>query len=125
MNHESLKQLLEECLEASAHCSRACLLEEDSYVLTRCSKLNHTAVIICKLVTKAMGSSTELLTQVCRLCIEICTTCAEECEKFTQLEHCNRSAIACRNIVAECRLYLATVSCEYYAKETNERYELY
>ena len=125
MNHESLKYMVEECLEASSHCSRACLLEKESYLLARCAKLNHTAVIICKLVTKAMGSSTELLTQVCRLCIEICTTCAEECEKFTQLEHCNRSAIACRNVVAECRLYLATVSCEYYAKETNERYELY
>lgn len=124
MHHESFKRLLEDCLEASSHCSSACLREDESYVLTRCSKLNHTAAIACNLALKTMGAGTELLSKVWRLCIETCTNCAEECKKFTHIEHCNQAAANCRKIVEQCRLYLATVPDDYNAI-TTERYELY
>lgn len=125
MNYESFKRLLEDCTEASSLCSRACLEDDENYFLVRCAKLNHSSVIVSKLAIKALLCRTELLSQVCRLCIEIFTTCAEECEKFTHLDHCTQSAAACRKSIAECRLYLATQSVEYSTANTNTYHELY
>lgn len=125
MNHESFKRTLEACMEACARCSSACAREDESYFLIRCRKLNHTAVVICTLVLKAMTGNSVLLSQVCRLCIEICSTCAEECEKFSHLEHCNISAAACRKSIAECRVYLAIKPEEYHIALTQEQYEFH
>lgn len=122
MTPESFKRLLEACVEASSRCSSACALEDESYILTRCRKLNHTAFVACTLVLKAMPGSSVLLLQVCRLCIEICTTCAEECEKFSHLENCRESAVACRETVAACCEHLALSSDEDCSSITNQRY---
>ena len=125
MNDESFKGLLQDCMEATSRCSRACLGEDESHFLIRCAKLNHTSAIISKLAMKAITARSELLSQVCRLCIEIFTTCAEECEKFTHLEYCTQSAAVCRKSIAECRLYLATLPVEHSTPKTNTHHELY
>jgi hypothetical protein len=125
MNYETFKRLLEDCMEASSRCSRACLSEEENHFLVRCAKLNHSSVIVSKLAMKAITCRTELFSQVCRLCVEIFTTCAEECEKFTHLDYCTQSAAACRKSIAECRLYLDTTSDDYRTAKTNTYYELY
>jgi Domain of Unknown Function (DUF326) len=99
-------------------------LEDESYFLTRCRKLNHTAFVACTLVLKAMPSSKVLLSQVCRLCIEICTTCAEECDKFSHFKYCRESAAACREAVAACVAYLATLTDEHSTNTSNEMYAI-
>jgi len=85
-----------QCLVACELCATACLEEEDSKAMTRCIRLNRICAELCALTARAIALRSDLMRQVCALCVLACWSCGKECAKHSHADYCKRCAAACR-----------------------------
>lgn len=97
------------CIDACADCIVACkdaatenLKEDDIEMMSRTIKLDHDCAAVCILAMESMASDSELVSQICKLCMEVCNICAEACEEYDYMAQCKISAEACRKCAIEC-----------------------
>ena len=105
MSHKEHQQhitILNECAAACNHCATACLEEQDVQMLTRCIKLDLDCADICTLTATFLARGSEHAMHIMKECAEICNACAEECEKHSDMEHCQECADVCRRCAEEC-----------------------
>lgn len=97
------------CIDACADCIVACkdaatenLIEDDIEMMSRTIKLGHDCAAVCILAMQSMASNSELVGQICKLCMEVCNICAEACEEYVYMVQCKICAEACRKCAIEC-----------------------
>lgn len=106
MSHEKNQDLIRslwECATMCEHCTTACLEETEVKMLAQCIRLNTDCADICRLTATLLARGSEHGHHIMMECIEICEACAEECEKFSQLQHCAECAEMCRQCAELCR----------------------
>jgi len=100
-----------QCLVACELCATACLEDEDSQAMTRCARLNRICADLCELTARVIARRSDLMRQVCALCVLACWSCGEECARHSHVDPCKRCAAACRRCEKECQK-VATGSSE-------------
>ncbi len=71
-------------------------------MMSRTIKLDHDCAAVCTLAMQSMASDSELVSQICQLCMAVCNICAEACEKYDYMIQCKICAEACRKCAIEC-----------------------
>lgn len=105
MSHEkniALIDALNNCATECSHCAMACLEEYDVSTLTKCIKANIDCADICRLTASLLSRGSEHGIHLLKECVEVCDACAEECEKYSDMEHCKKCAEVCRHCAEEC-----------------------
>lgn len=111
MAHQQFAACIEACYacaDACDHCMTSCLAEADSKSMARCIALDVDCAQLCRLVSAYMARDSEHATVLCATCADLCDACGEECEKFTDMEHCKQCAEACRQCAQACRQMSST-----------------
>ena len=101
-DHDSLIQLLNDCVAACEKCAAACLEEADVTMMTHCIELDRDCADICALASRLLLRDSELAHSYLVVCEEACRVCAEECRKHEH-EHCKACAEACEKCAEACR----------------------
>jgi len=102
------KQIIDELYLCAAQCTRcydACLIEKDKSKLERCMMLDQDCAEICRLTGQIMERNSESTDKFLKLCVEVCEACAAECEKHSDMEHCEQCAKACHKCAEVCGAY--------------------
>jgi len=104
-----IPQIYQACIDACSDCIVACkdaatenLKEDDIEMMSRTIKLDHDCAAVCTLAMQSMASDSELVSQICQLCMEVCNNCAEACEKYDYMIQGKICAEACRKCAIEC-----------------------
>ena len=92
-----------DCFESCEYCATSDLHEQDVKSLTRCIQLNRDCANICTTASQFMSRNSEYSKKICIICAELSDACADECEKYTDMEHCKLCAQVCRRCADECR----------------------
>jgi hypothetical protein len=92
-----------QCLVVCELCATACLEDEDSQAMTRCVRLNRICAALCELTARVIARRSDLMRQVCALCVLACRSCAKECARHPHVDYCERCAAACRRCEKECQ----------------------
>jgi hypothetical protein len=101
--HQSLINILDDCVEACHSCATADLRENELKMMVRCVELDIDCAEICNLTSHYLSRNSEFSTPMAKQCAEICDACAEECEKHPEMPHCVECAKVCRKCAQECR----------------------
>ena len=72
-------------------------------MLERCIQLDRACASRCWTVSQLMSRDSEFVKQMSNMCTQICDACAEECEKYKNMDHCQKCAQAHRRCAEECR----------------------
>ena len=99
-----------QCLVACELCATACLEEENSQAMIRCIQLDRICADLCALAARAIARRSDLVSQVCALCVLACRSCSKECARHSHSDHCKRCAAACRRCEKECQKIAAGTS---------------
>ena len=101
----------QKCISASSESAVACLRaakalknRDKTDQMEALTELLFTCAAVCLLNLKSLASESEFLQEACNKCEEICTKCELECEKYSYLEFCKITAIACGNCAMECKI---------------------
>jgi hypothetical protein len=99
-----------QCLVACELCATACLEGEDPKAMTRCIQLDRICADLCALTAREIARKSDLMRQVCALCVLACRSCGRECAKHSHADHCKRCALACRRCEKECQKMAVEIS---------------
>lgn len=106
MRNEKLIRALGNCINHCNYCADACLDEENVKMMVQCIRIDRVCAEVCSTLNQILATDFGEAKDMVRYCMKICNSCAEECEKHT-MAHCKECAMACRNCIAECRIFLA------------------
>jgi hypothetical protein len=98
-----------QCLVACELCATACL-EGHPKGMTRCIQLDRICADLCALPAREIARKSDLMRQVCALCVLACRSCGRGCAKHSHADHCKRCAAACRRCEKECQKIAADIS---------------
>lgn len=96
-----------ECQRVCNMCFDACLKEDDVKMLAECIRLDRECADICAMVSTFASREGALTNDLISLCATICQACGKECEKHTDMEHCQKCAKVCFECADLCREYVA------------------
>ncbi|MCC8019650.1 MAG: four-helix bundle copper-binding protein [Rikenellaceae bacterium] len=91
-----LREALTECIHRCNHCFTGCLMEDDVKMMAECIRLDRDCIEVCAMALKFLYKGSRFQREVLMLCKNVCIVCGEECAKYPQMDHCQRSAEACR-----------------------------
>ncbi|MCD8174006.1 MAG: four-helix bundle copper-binding protein [Alistipes sp.] len=105
-----LREALTECLHRCNHCFTGCLMEDDVKMMAECIRLDRDCIEACAMALKFLYKRSRFQREVLMLCKNICIVCGEECARFPQMGHCQRSAEACREAVEKIDAFIADLT---------------
>lgn len=91
------------CAESCEYCATCDLQENNLKMMINCAQTNRACASVCWTSAQLMSMDSEFSKQFCNLCADICDACAKECERHTDMDHCQQCAQSCRKCADECR----------------------
>lgn len=103
----NLMDKLANCIAACNQCYEACFKEEEHlHHMVDCIRTDRECADICSFTLSFISRESAMTNDIVELCAIACAACAAECEKHTDMEHCQACAQACHECEDACRHYL-------------------
>jgi hypothetical protein len=97
------------CAESCEYCATCDLQEDNLKMMINCAQANRACASVCWTSAQLMSMDSEFATKFCNICADICDACAKECERHTDMDHCQQCAQSCRKCANECRRMSGTL----------------
>jgi hypothetical protein len=111
-----------QCLVACELCATACLERADSKAMTRCIQLALICADLCALTAREITRRSDLMLEVCALCVLASRSCGSECARHSDTDHCKRCATACRRCEKDLKYLTAFVRLTFYTVDVDGSY---
>ena len=100
--HDSIIQILQNCVKTCNECFTACLKENDVTMMAECIRLDRECAEVCGLLEQFLSRGSQFSAELAALCAKICEACASECIQHEH-EHCQQCATLCLACAEACR----------------------